>query len=175
MLGPSDTLAPLRWRLIDGLHVCYADAEVPVPEELWDQCMASRTSPEVIGCLSIVGGDGFAQISRRQWLVSATITIQRQLPLAMISSHRMMLAMVQAAGWSGANIRAFRWAELDLALAFLGVAPERYASVREVAEQLRDASDPEHEHEQLSEQAEAQAQPRAQAQGSGGIWQDAPK
>lgn len=150
--------------MIDGIHVSFADAEVPITEELWDMCMASRTSPEVIGCLSIIGGDGFVQISRRQWVVSATITIQRQFPLAMISSHRIMLAMVQAAGWNGANIRAFKWAELDHALAFLGVALDRYAAIREVAEQLRDASDP-----------ELVGHARASAQGSGDSWQDAPE
>jgi hypothetical protein len=44
---------------------------------------------------------------------------------------------VQAAGWNGANIRAFKWADLEDALAFLGVAPERHDAVRELAEQLR--------------------------------------
>lgn len=139
MPGSSNALAPLRWRTIDGLHVSFVEAEVPIAEELWDMCMESRKSPEVSSCLSIVGGDGFAQISRRQWRVSATLTIQRQFPFAMISSHRITLAMVCAAAWSGANIRTFKWAELDLALAFLGVAPERHAAVRELAEQLRHA------------------------------------
>jgi hypothetical protein len=135
--GPSNTLEPLRWRVIDGLHVSFCEAEVPVSEELWDLCMESRKPAEVSGCLSIVGGDGFAQISRRQWRVSAALAIQRRFPFAMISSHRITLAMVQAAGWNGANIRALKWAELEDALAFLGVAPERYDAVRELAEQLR--------------------------------------
>lgn len=139
--GLSTTLAPLRWRSIDGLHVSFVEAEVPISEELWDMCMACRRLPGVSGCLSIIGGDGFAEISRRQWRVSAAVAIQRRFPFAMISSHRITLAMVQAAGWSGANIRAFKWAELDLALAFLGVAPERYAAVRELAEQLRQGSE----------------------------------
>jgi hypothetical protein len=58
----------------------------------------------------------------------------------MISSHRMTLAMVQAARWSGGNIQTFKWAELDLALSFLGVPPERCQAVRELAEQLRNGS-----------------------------------
>jgi hypothetical protein len=159
-------LAPLRWRLIDGLHVSFVDAEVPVSEELWDMCMASRNSPEVSGCLSIIGGDGFAQISRQQWRASATITIRRRFPFAMISSHRITLAMVRAAEWSGANIRAFKWAELDDAFAFLGVAPDRYAAVRELAEQLRHASDPERKPAPVADQA---------AQGSGDIWHESPE
>jgi hypothetical protein len=60
----------------------------------------------------------------------------------MISSHRITLAMVRAAEWSGANIRAFKWVELDPAFAFLGVPPERSAAVRELAEQLRNGSGP---------------------------------
>lgn len=139
---------------------------MPVPEELWDKCLASRNSPEVSGCLSIIGGDGFAQISRRHWRLSATITIQRRFPFAMISSHRNTLAMVRAAGWSGANIRAFKWVELDLALAFLGVAPDRHAAVRELAEQLRDASDPERRLAHVGDQAR---------QGSGEIWHESPE
>lgn len=137
MSEPPNTRAPLRWRSIDGLHVSFVEAEVPISEALWDMCMDSRNSPEVSGCLSIIGGDGFAEISHRQWRVSAALAIQRCFPFAMMSSHRITLAMVQAAGWSGANIRAFKWAELEHALAFLGVAPERYDAVRELAEQLR--------------------------------------
>jgi hypothetical protein len=162
----SNKLAPLRWRLIDGLHVSFVEAEVPISEELWDMCMASRNSPEVRGCLSIIGGDGFAQISRRQWRVSATITIRRHFPFAMISSHRITLAMVRAAEWSGANIRAFKWAELDHALAFLGVAPHCHAAVRELAEQLRQASDPERKSAHVGNQAR---------QGSGDIWHESPE
>jgi hypothetical protein len=128
--------------LIDGLHVSFMEAEVPVSDELWDSCMTSRTSLEVRGCLSIVGGDGFAQISARQWKVMAALTIQRRFPFAMISSHRITLAMVRAAEWSGANMRAFRWADLDLALSFLGVAPERAGAVRELAERLRNGGGP---------------------------------
>jgi hypothetical protein len=165
--GSSNTLAPLRWRLLDGIHVSFVEAEVPVSEELWDMCMASRNSSEVSACLSIIGGDGFAQISRRQWRVSATIVMQRRFPFAMISSHRITLAMVQAARWNGANIRAFKWIELENAFAFLGVTPERYAAVRELAEQLRHASDPEPKP----------TPPAAVAQrhGSGDIWQESPE
>jgi hypothetical protein len=136
--APSNTREPLRWGSIDGIHVCFCEAEVLISEELWDMCMESRASPEVTGCLSIIGGDGFAQISHRQWRVSASLLIQRRFPFAMISSHRFTLAMVQAAGWNGANIKAFKWVELDDALAFLGVAADRYDVVRKLADQLRD-------------------------------------
>jgi hypothetical protein len=155
--------------LIDGLHVSFIEAETPISEELWDLCMASRRSPEVSGVLSIIGGDGFARISRRQWRISATITIQRHFPFAMISSHRITLAMVRAAEWSGANIRAFKWAELDLALAFLGVPPERSAAVRELAEQLRNSSGP------RPPSTHGPALGERPAQGRGDSWHESPE
>jgi hypothetical protein len=161
----SNPTAPVRWQLIDGLHVCFTEAEVPVSEELWDLCMASRRSPEITGCLSIIGGDGFAQISRRQWRVSASLAVQCRFPFAMISSHRITLAMVRAASWNGANIRAFKWAELDDALSFLGVAPERSQAVRDVAEMLRSRpARPNAQPAQPVAQAQLQAQAHAQAQ-----------
>jgi hypothetical protein len=138
MPGPSDKAdAPIRWRCVDGIHVMYAEAEVSVSEELWDACMRDRNGPEIRGCLSIIGGDGVTQISRRQWLVSASIMIQRGFPVAMLSSHRITLAMVRSAAWSGANIQAFKWAELDAALEFIGVLPSGRPTLQRVAEELR--------------------------------------
>jgi hypothetical protein len=167
----SNPTAPLRWQLIDGLHVCFTEAEVPVSEELWDLCMASRCSPEVTGCLSIIGGDGFPQISRRQWRVSASLAIQRRFPFAMISSHRITLAMVRAASWNGANIQAYKWAELDLALAFLNVAPERSDAVREIAESLRNPSS----RPESPESPESPGSPGSSAQGSADGWHESPE
>jgi hypothetical protein len=172
--GPSNTLAPLRWQVIDGLHVTFAEAEVPVPEDLWDLCMASRKSPGVSACLSIIGGDGFTRISRRQWKVSATLIIQRRFPFAMISSHRFTLAMVRAAEWNGANIRAFKWAELDLAFRFLGVPQERWAAVRELAEQLRNGGDPAEVGSRLLSTLERPA-PERPGQGRAGNWHESPE
>jgi hypothetical protein len=100
--------------------------------------MDARREPEVERCLSIVASDGFPEISHRQWRYAASILIERQIPCAVLSSHRSTLAIVRATAWNGANIRAFRWAEFDAALEFIGVPAQRRDHMRLVSERLRD-------------------------------------
>lgn len=139
----SDKLAPpIRWRRVDAYQVCFSEAQTPIPSPLWDSLMQARNAPELAGCLSIMGGDGFPQITRDQWFVSVSIMLQRGYPVAILSSHRITLAMVRSAAWNGANIRAFKGAELDEALAFMGVPAPHWPQLREVARQLREGVPP---------------------------------
>lgn len=129
---------PMRWCRVDGTHISFVEVGVPIPDELWDQCVGSRREPSVERCLKIVAGDGFPQISHRQWRYSVSVLIERQFPVAVLTSHRSMLAIVRAASWNGARIRPFCWLELDDALAFIDVPQQQRESVRLMAERLRD-------------------------------------
>ena len=142
MLGPDKLAPPIRWRRVDAFQVLFSEARDPVPDHLWDSLMQARKAPDLEGCLSIMGGAGFPKISRQQWFSSASIMLERGYPVAIISAHRITLAMVRSAAWNGAKIQAFKQAELDGALAFIGVPPVRWPHVREVARQLREGVPP---------------------------------
>jgi hypothetical protein len=142
MSGPDQLAPPIRWRRVDAFQVAFSEAQIQIPEPLWDAFMQDRDAPGLAGCLSIMGGDGFPLISRHQWFVSASIMLQRGYPVAVLSAHRITLAMVRSAAWNGAKIQAFKGAELDAALAFIGAPCSRWPQLREVARQLREGSPP---------------------------------
>lgn len=139
-MAETRDLPPTRWRRFGDHHLMFTEADTPVPEQVWDPVMVALDDAELKGCLSIVGGDGLARLTKPQWEVSSSIINERGFPVAVITSHRVTRSMVKAASWIGGNIRAYCWAELDAALAFIGVPALQRDACRIVAEQLRAGS-----------------------------------
>src|SRR5690606_13751641 len=91
MLGPMaepGTPPPTRWRRFGKHHLMFTEADTPVPEQIWGPVMVALDDVELKGCLSIVGGDGFARLTKPQWEVASSIIKARGFPVAVITSHR---------------------------------------------------------------------------------------
>src|SRR5690554_4226605 len=54
---------PTRWRRFGKHHLMFTEADTPVPEQIWGPVMVALDDVELKGCLSIVGGDGFARLT----------------------------------------------------------------------------------------------------------------
>ena len=137
MPGPREAAPPLRWQRVEDWLVLFSTPGVAIPDELLAAFVEALDDADLSGCLSVVGHDGFVQVTFDQ-LHQVTNTFHaHNFPTAMLSSHRATLALVKAIQWGGGRIRAFRGPELEGALTWLGVPASLWPCVSAAVEQLR--------------------------------------
>jgi hypothetical protein len=82
-----------------------------------------------------VGPVGMSSVQRRQ---AGDFAKERGIRTAVVTDDRIGRGIVTAVSWLGADIRAFSWADMEDAAAFLGVhSPDERAKVASLARALR--------------------------------------
>lgn len=90
--------------------------------------------PTTTTCLALAIGT--ATVSSKQRKMVADALNVNKIPCAAISDDSIVRGLITAVSWLGVNIKAFSWAHLEDAIAFLNVPAPWDVQVREAAQEL---------------------------------------
>lgn len=107
---------PLRWKTIDDVIVACA---IPgrIPDPIWDAFLADIASQRPKHCLVLCLGRVEVDAAQRR---RATQTVMRtRTAVLVLADNRMTRGLAMAVAWFGAKLDAYRWTELEPAVASL--------------------------------------------------------
>lgn len=116
-----------RWRYMHGVVAAYSSEGV-MRDVDWNAMVHDlRTAEPFLGYLG--ASVGAVQVSSVQRKSGVDAMRERDRPTAIVSESRLVVGLVTAASWLGANIKAFAWRDLESAVRFLGVSEPHVAEI----------------------------------------------
>ncbi|MBK8257272.1 MAG: STAS/SEC14 domain-containing protein [Polyangiaceae bacterium] len=126
--------ASFSWRILGDVAVSFA-SEGQIRDADWNPFVKELSDKPVRKYVSATLSNLEVNSVQRKAIID--VLRAKNISVAVVTDDKLVIGMVTAASWFGANVKAFSWANLDAALRHLSIADSMLQQITQTISTLR--------------------------------------